>query len=262
MAVPQLSILFMSISLFTALALPLILLLAFRKVFSLKIAPFFAGYAGYFIFSEIAKRLLDFLALSPDASGVIALTRIPALYALYIAATVSIFEESARLTAVLIMNRRWKGVGLGISYGIGHGGCEAIFLVGLAMAHSIKASNLLNSGSQAIALNAASIADANPFVFLVGAMECIPGVAIQISLSIIVWLAAANGRRMKRLFPVAALLHAAAALPAALMQAGIIGSLFAVEAAKFASAVFLTLFALCAYKVLCPPEYPNEMTHI
>ncbi|MDR1560330.1 MAG: YhfC family intramembrane metalloprotease [Clostridiales bacterium] len=278
--VPGLSILFMAISFLISFGFPAVLFLIFRKRFKTRIVPLLLGIAGFTLFVLVLEQFLHAAVLRRDASGAITLMAQPAIYVLYGCFAAGIFEETARFIAFNILKRKRKktdavllnsegevvttfpdlqerrGVGDALAYGIGHGGIEAVLLLGAAMLNNIIFSVMINAGTlpaltgsqQDVITNAVStLTTTQPYMFLLGGIERIPAVTIQISLSVLVWLAVGDKRRIW-LFPAAICLHALLDVPAALMQCGVLNSAVAVEIILAVSAVVLTGLAVMAYK--------------
>jgi uncharacterized membrane protein YhfC len=150
-----------------------------------------------------------------------------------------LFEETGRLISFTIIekvSKKPQTARTGISYGLGHGGFEAIVLVGLSMLGNVVISIMNNNGSIYGELSALpqsaqtgvvsgimALAATPSWQFLLGGIERIIAIALQLALSVVMYYAV-FGKRKIWLFPVAILLHMAADIPAALMQAGIIPS--------------------------------------
>jgi uncharacterized membrane protein YhfC len=246
----------MAISALIAIGLPVGLFLVWRKRFNLKLVPVLVGAGMFFVFVLVLEQLLHMVVLQPAADGSIALRQnAPLLYVLYGILAAGLFEETARLIAFTLLKRKYKGVGTGLSYGIGHGGFEAIVLVGLSMISNIVLSMVINSGSAATLGDLPEVKTAidalvgtDSYLFLIAGIERIAAIAAQISLSILVWLAVST--RKFWLYPIAIGLHAIIDLPAVLAQIGVINSPLIVEVATFVLVAGLVVIALRAYKAL------------
>jgi len=252
--IPVLSIVFIGVSAAVSIGLPIALFFAFRKKYGLKIVPMLVGAAAFIVFAMVLEQLLHYFVLRPGPDGSIALRSNPLLYMLYGCFAAGIFEETARLLSFTLLKRKYRGIGVGLSYGIGHGGFESAVMVGVTLISSVVLSLMYNAGTiDALGLPAqtveqlAAAKDMNPFLLLAGGFERICAVVIQISLSLIVWHAVA--RKDKRwLYPVAILLHAAIDVPAALMQAGVLSGIVLVEGIIAAEAAALAAIAVLTCK--------------
>jgi uncharacterized membrane protein YhfC len=252
--VPPLSILFMAVSATVAIGLPVALFLIWRRRYNLRLIPALVGAGMFVLFALVLEQLLHMVVLNPSADGSIALRESsPFLFALYGILAAGIFEETARLIAFMFLKRRYTGVGTGLSYGIGHGGIEAILLIGLAMINNIVFSVMINNGSAAalsdlpqVATAIDSLVNMDPHLFLLGGLERIAAIATQISLSVLVWIAVSKRRIW--LYPVAIALHALTDLPAVLAQVGALNNMLLVEAILFVLAAALVAITVRIYR--------------
>jgi len=251
--VSTLSMIFMGISAVISIGLPIGLFLILRKKYGLKVVPMLVGAAAFIVFALVLEQQLHMLVLRPDANGVIELKNNPLLYVLYGIFAAGIFEESARYLSFLLLKRRYKGVGTGLSYGIGHGGVEAVLLAGVSMISNLIVSIMINSetagslGIQAAQLTA--LTDTAPHLFLISGFERILAVIIQISLSLLVWFAV-DRKDKWWLFLAAIVLHAIIDIPAALMQAGVTTSIFWTESIIAVSALAVAMIAVSVCRSL------------
>jgi len=218
------SIFGMITSLIIVLALPIGGFFLLRKRMQLHGVPLVAGVVVFIVFALILESLMHQAVLSPAADGTNRLLPAhPWLYVLYGTMAAGVFEETGRFVAFHVLKKRFQGVRTAISYGIGHGGTEAVLLVGASMVANLVFAALINSG-RAVP-GPASVVDAltttQPFMFYMAGVERIMAIALQLSFSVIVWVAVARKRWW--LFPVAIAMHAAADVPAAMYQAGKVG---------------------------------------
>ena len=253
--VSYLSILFMAVSLVISVGLPIGLFLFWRKKHGLKIIPVLVGIAAYIIFALILESSLHSLVLHKSVDGKIALLEYsPLLFILYGIFAAGIFEETARFISFFLLRKKYKGIGTGLAYGIGHGGAEAIILVGFVMINTIVMSFLMNSGNAAtlgsnpaVADQLNAIATSQPFSFLIPGFERTMAIVSHISLSVLVWCAV-NEKGKRWLFPTAILLHALLDTAPALTQAGIITSAFLSEGIILFVTVFISVIAYRVYR--------------
>ena len=252
--IPETSIIYMGISAFLTIALPIGLYLFWRKKYHLRIMPMLIGASLFFVSVMILEALLHSVVLAPDENGAIALLQYPALYVIYAVLAAGIFEESARFLAFKVLKGRYSGLGTGLAYGIGHGGIEAVLLVGVNMLVYIGISNIANSGNMEV-LNSvpdmdqmlAVLSGTPDYMFLVGGFERVLAISAHIALSVIMWLSV-NKDGKKWLYPAAIVLHAVLNIPAALMQCGVIENVFLVEALTLVGAGLIVAFAVLMVK--------------
>ena len=218
--VPGLSIVFMGFAALAGIAIPVALLLIFRKRFKADILPFFIGCVVFVVFALVVEGTIHRLFL-PTALGK-ALQGNIWLYAVYGGLMAGLFEESGRFVAFKTVLRRKRGNNANaLMYGAGHGGFEVFYLLGVTMISSLVMSVMLNAGMadkltagvtgpEALSqLNATftALSKTAPPLFLVGVVERLAAVALHISLSVLVWFGAKNNKRFW-LYPLAVLLHA------------------------------------------------------
>lgn len=261
--VPVASIACMAVSAVVGVGLPVGLFLGLRKRLSLQVVPMIVGVAVFVLFAMVLEQTLHMVVLRPQPDGTMALRdNNPALYVLYGIFAAGIFEETGRLVAFLALKRFFKGVRTAVSYGIGHGGIEAILLLSLPMVSDIVLSMVINAdpnGQIASALPAATryaLVGTAPAYFLVGGGERILAIAIQLSLSLLVWIAVTHKGRWW-LFPLAILLHAVCDTPAAIAQTGHL-SVGLTEGVTAVAAVAVSAYALwwfrrCRAEEIAPP---------
>jgi uncharacterized membrane protein YhfC len=243
----------MTISAIVSIGWPIALFLLFRKKFDMKAVPLILGAGAFFVFALTLEPMLHASVLRRDESGQIALMAShPALYALYGCLAAAIFEGAARLISFLILKKNYHGEGAALSYGIGHGAIEAVLLAGLPFVSNAALSIMINAGAAPdLGEQAAAVTDAlvntNSFVFLAGGFERFCAVAIQISLSVLVWHSVSGWRKLW-LLPAAILLHALIDAPAMLMQIGVLTSIPVVEALVFVCAIGVCFIAFRVHK--------------
>lgn len=262
MNVPVSSIVFMIVSAIISIGTPIVMFIYFRKRYHAKVIPMIVGAAAFILFALVLESAVHRFVLNPDASGNIALKSTPFLFTLYACLMAGIFEETARFISFHLLKKKYCDFSTGLAYGTGHGGIEAILLAGVAMISSIVFSVMINSGmADAITaplsetaltrVNAqiAALCTAESYMFLVSGFERLFAIALQLSLSVIVYYSVTSKGKWW-LFPTAIALHALADVPAALMQAGILKNIWFVEGIIMISAVVLSMLAVFTHKRL------------
>jgi uncharacterized membrane protein YhfC len=250
MQVSNLSIVFMAVSAIVSIGLPIGLFIIFHKKYKIPVLPMIVGMAAFIIFALILERSIHTVVFDKFT-----LKEKPFAYVLYGIFMAGIFEETARFISFTILKRKYHGIGTGLSYGIGHGGIEAILLVGIAMINSIVFSFTINTGIvetiteklQGEALEQTNIVITTllttaPYLFLIGGIERIFALCIQISLSVIMFYSVFC-KKKAWLFPVAIIIHAIIDLPAVVMQTGVINNVFLVEGIICLSSILVILCA-------------------
>ncbi|MDR3297582.1 MAG: YhfC family intramembrane metalloprotease [Prevotellaceae bacterium] len=245
----------MAISAIVVIGIPIVLFRAFRKRCAMSVVPMLVGAAAFVVFALGLENIVH-LQVLPKYD----LVHKPLLYVVYGCLMAGIFEETARFISFHLLKKKYKGIGTGLSYGIGHGGVEAILLAGVSMIAAIVLSLMVNSGTigiiidklQGSALEAmntqlTTLAETASPLFLVSGLERIFAVSVQISLSVMVFYAVYSVG-LRWMYPAAIVLHAVIDVPAAMMQAHVISSVALVECIVGVEAVLVALLAVWIHK--------------
>lgn len=242
------SILCMAISIVLSVLLPVgaVVWLAVKKKLSMKAVLW--GLVLFPVFALVLEPLLHLLVLGPQGTSYVATH--PYLFALYGGLAAGVFEETARLVGFkwLIRVQENESPYTGISYGLGHGGIEAILLAGTAAIGNLLFSLQVNAGAMPAGMEstAQQLAAYPAYMFLISGIERVFAMVIQISLSMIVMKAVMEG---KYWFYVLAIgLHAFIDFPAVLLKAGVFQNLFVLEGLVAVFAVALALLAWRLYE--------------
>lgn len=222
--VSSISILFMAISLLIIFLFPLSLIVYFYRKEKISLPAVLVGALVFFVF-QVATRipLLNYLA-GLEWFQVIATNIV--FFAVFLGLSAGIFEEVGRFVGFKYFLRNILERKNGIAYGIGHGGIEAMLLVGLTYINNIAFSVMINSGTfdkiidqQLGSVTADIIKDAlvktPPLMFLVGGIERFFSIIIQIALSLIVLHAVRFKKTSFLLFAI--LIHTLINIPAVMI---------------------------------------------
>lgn len=202
--VSGLSLAGMFFTLIVSLILPVVLAIVFGRRNKTGAVPFLVGAGVFILFVLILEALVHQIvfALWPSLSDNIW------LYMLYGGLMAGIFEEVGRFIAFsffLKKKRLWQH---GVAYGIGHGGIEAVLIVGVVFINNIIYSLMINSGSfdtliaavgsQGTVLQQAqqALINTDPALFFAGGIERIWTICIQIALSLLVLMAVRSGKKL------------------------------------------------------------------
>ncbi len=206
--------------------LPLGLVLYFYKKERISIKAVLVGAAVFIIF-QILTRIPLLQYLSAQAWYTELMSNV-IFASLFLSLTAGLFEETGRFLGFkyFLKDRlEWKN---GVAYGIGHGGIEAIGLVGLSYISNIVFSLMINAGTFEQTLNAslgsttaaaikAQLINTSPLLLAVGGIERFFTLLIQIALSLLVLYAVMNQKPIYLLYAI--LLHALIDIPAVLFTA-------------------------------------------
>ena len=174
-----------------------------------------------------------------------------------------LFEETGRFLAMKFLLKKEPSTALpGIAYGIGHGGAEMLFVFGMTMVSSLAMAVMVNAGQadtllgQAPAEAQAQVGEqidklvaSKPGDYLLGLWERASALILQLSLSVLVWLAVRKGGRWLWLFPAAILLHAGVDAGTVLLSKS--AGMVALETIVFSEALAVAALAWLLVKRAC-----------
>lgn len=191
------------------------------------------GVAVFLVFTQLFEKLMHLYFLRWNSTTAQLLEN-PWLYAVYGCLAAGLFEEGGRYLAFSFPLRKFRTWHDGVSYGLGHGGIEAIMIGVLGNANNIVTAILINTGMMATILNTVPPAQGQqlqamrgllintpPEVFLAGGFERIMAFLLQIALSLLVLYGVK--RRNIGFLVLAIVLHATVDFPAGLSQTGALG---------------------------------------
>lgn len=269
--ISDLSIAAMIFDVLFALALPLVPFLILHKKMKARFVPLLIGAATFVISALIVEAAVHKLILG-NAEIYAYMMRNPLLYGLYGGLMAGLFEESGRFGSFKIMGRKYNTSGDALSYGLGHGGGEAVIIFGFTVLNSVVLAIMVNLGAisslnglipaEQLQATVNNLAGTPSAMFLVGALERTGAVAFHVGASILVYLAASR-RASFWFYPLAILLHMLLDLPAALVQAGVFSSMFLMETFLLVFSGLLLWFAISRLraadkKLAVADETPDE----
>lgn len=238
-------------------AIPIVLLIIWRKKTGARMMPALAGAFTFFLFAYVLENLLHNWVLGSDSALSSAILTQPLYYVLYGCFTAGIFEETGRFLSARFLLRNYNDRESAVTMGIGHGGCEMMLLVGLSLASYLLVALSINAkGLSALTqdmpeeqvtdlyLSLASINSIGAEEAIMAVVERIIAMILHISLSVIVFSSAKGGSPMY-MYPAAILLHAVSNVPAAMYQTGVLTSPWLTEALTL---ILVLPIAYLAYK--------------
>ena len=189
-----------------------------------------------------------------------AITLYPAAYTAYGCLAAGLFEETGRLMGLSLLCKKDRDLALGVGYGIGHGGIEAILLAGTASLSNAIVLSAARGGSLeamfgsdiAATVSAQLASGVSAGALLLPGLERVAAITLHLALSILVWMAV-TGRLPKACLALSICLHAAANVGAALYQCGIFSILLA-EVWTFAFVLAISLCVWYLYKKSAPRQ--------
>lgn len=170
----------------------------------IKISSVFIGAATFLLFAVVLERILHAVVLGSVGP---LLTGNLFLYAAYGGLAAGLFEETGRYLAMKFFMGKTLNRENAVLYGIGHGGIEAILIVGLTYVNNLVYSALINSGAlpsllssydastRQTLLQELGVLGATPSLqFYMAGIERIGAMISHVVLSYLVYLAVKNRR--------------------------------------------------------------------
>ena len=197
------------------------------------------GAICFIVSALVLEQMLHSLVLSLFP----AITQIPAAYILYGCLAAGLFEETARLLGLRYLCKKQSASAvIGLGYGVGHGGIEAIMLAGTVMISNVMVMVTINLGNAETLLaglegdtydsalaQLQQVADIPSTDFLASGVERLVAMSMHIALSMLIWMVVTKRLPMWG-YALAVVLHALTNLPAGLYQAGILTNMWLIEA--------------------------------
>ena len=228
--VPAASVAGMIFSLLIAFGLPITLFILCRKRLNAARLPALIGVLTFtvavLLLESGAHSLLRPLTSSPAVQGSVLLT------ALYGGVMAALFEEFGRLAAMKLFMKKTLTKENALMFGVGHGGIEAVLVVGILYISNLATSIMINTGSIGAALGTldeaaraatleslSALWTTDAYLFFMPGVERISAIALHICLSYLVYRALRYGE--KRCFFAALGLHFAVDAAAVLLAGSI-----------------------------------------
>ena len=132
---------------------PLIIAIVWTIKKKEKFTSVLAGAATFLLFAVILEKPLQNILVFPTMMGLSEhaaagfINARPVLWALIVGLFPGVFEETGRLVAFKTVLKNRKNRETGISHGIGHGGFEVMFVLGIAYIQYISYASMINAGT-------------------------------------------------------------------------------------------------------------------
>lgn len=265
--VPQSSVISIGAACLCGVIIPIALYIYFKVKHKADTFPFVMGCLVFFVFVMILESSINNAVFTSSAGDT--LRNNAFLYALYGGVMAALFEETGRFLMLRLVKKK-KGLRdvNSLMYGAGHGGFEALMLLGVSMFGNLSYAAAINSGRIEEITNTLSgdtldqlistlnvLVETPSYTYLFSIAERIFAVALQISLSVLVWFAV-SGKGKGYLLAIAYGIHAAVDFFTALMS-GLGVPVPAIEAAVGVMTVLVCIFAKKTWKSEHIPE-PDE----
>lgn len=198
------SIIGMCFTLLISFGLPIGLLLYAMNKLKAKMISFWIGAATFVVFALVLEQLLHIGMINQFGE---ALTGNILIKAIYGGLAAGIFEEVGRFISMKLFMKRFLNKENAFMYGVGHGGIEAMIIVGLTTVSNLINSYMINTGlmEKSLELFDSDIKQqtidqlsllwtTSPVDFYMAGVERIVAISLHISLSYIVYRAVKDGK--------------------------------------------------------------------
>lgn len=208
------------------------------------------GAVVFLVFSQVLEKALHIAVLEPGRPALKGTDSVW-LFVLYAALAAGVFEELGRYVGFRWLLKQHRGYGDGLSFGLGHGGVEAMLLGVFGAMNTIVLLSLIQSGTfdKTIApslpagqaeLIKEQVLHTPLAMYVLGGLERLFALAVHTALSLLVLLGVRQ--RQFRYVLYAILLHAAMDVLPALYQAKVVTNVWAVEAVLLVWAIAAVSF--------------------
>ena len=141
------SLLFMLLTAVLGIALPLITAIIWCKKKHEPFTTVLIGAATFLLFAIVIEKPLQALVISLGSPVSQFVNARPVLWGIIVGLFPGVFEETGRFVAFKTVLRKRKQRETGLSHGIGHGGFEALFILGVTYIEYFVFAIMLNQGS-------------------------------------------------------------------------------------------------------------------
>lgn len=216
MRVPTENIAAMLLTLFICFAIPIALAVFARKKLHADWKPLWVGVLIFLGMAYILESIFHQIILGSTGNVGNSIQNNIWLYAAYGGFMAALFEECGRLLAFRLILKKEKQDADGFMYGVGHGGIEAIMLIGMVYVNNLIISFTINMGALDKLLGTSEVPDtlqpavaklctSDPALFMIAGAERIFAICLQIALSMLVFMAGKHHK--KSLFILAFAIH-------------------------------------------------------
>lgn len=210
----------LAVEMILAIALPLAAIIFWYKKKKGSIIPVLIGAVTFFVSAVVLEGIFHTLFLFVITPAADFINSNFFIYAIYGSLMAGIFEETGRFAAFRLMKKRYGELADAVSYGIGHGGFECAYVLGLTMGAYFVMALMINMGMGEMLFATMTEADMaalepvlegiktiTPALAFAAVAERISAMTIHICNSVIVYNGVKNGK-ISRLF-IAIALHTA-----------------------------------------------------
>lgn len=216
--------------------IPIFVLIYWKRKTKCSLKPAVVGAITFFVFSQMLEGIPKFFLFANDSAVSQYVWTHAWAYVTAGCLLAGIFEETGRYIAFRFVLKNQQNRRDAITYGMGHGGFEAILVLGITGIVSIGLAASINDGTfvqnlngvgdvqlKSSMLQAEAIIGYGPLGMGLDVFERILAMSLHVALSIVVFNSVKL--RKSRYLVLAILLHAAFDVPAALFQLGVLGKI-------------------------------------
>ncbi|WP_044937583.1 YhfC family intramembrane metalloprotease [Pseudobutyrivibrio sp. LB2011] len=198
------SIIGMCFTLLISFGLPIGLLLYAMNKLKAKMISFWIGAATFVVFALVLEQLLHIGMINQFGE---ALTGNILIKAIYGGLAAGIFEEVGRFISMKLFMKRFLNKENAFMYGVGHGGIEAMIIVGMTTVSNLISAYMINTGlmEKSLELFDSDIKQqtidqltvlwtTSPVDFYMAGVERVVAITLHLSLSYIVYRAVKDGK--------------------------------------------------------------------
>lgn len=263
--IPTLAFIGMSTTLIICFAAPILSFLLLRRRHARMAGPLVAGALAFYVSQMIIRiPLLQFGLPFLQKQGI----ELPKgfLYLLALSLSAGLFEETARVGAFRLLIKERRTWASGVAFGIGHGGIEAILLVGMTYVNNLVLSTLYNRGTlnaflegkvppDTISAIVTALTGTSADQFFAAGLERLMTMAIHIALSLIILEGMIKGHTWLS-WLLAVLLHGGVNL----MSSGLVAAGFGIW---WSEAALLVVSVAAVYHIFTSKNrFPDEGTDV
>ncbi|MCX7842217.1 MAG: YhfC family intramembrane metalloprotease [Clostridia bacterium] len=194
--VSSLSIAAMVVTMLLCFMVPVMLFILVRRKSKNITGAFFAGAVAFYV-SQMLIRIPLIQTVLPRFEWYREFTQDIIPYALFLSLSAALFEETARYLAFRLLLKERQAWSCGVAFGIGHGGIEAILLIGLTYVNNIVLSIMINQNyfntyiagrldEKTAAHVFSSLTQIPASTFLAAGVERVSAIAVHIALSVLI----------------------------------------------------------------------------
>ena len=230
---------------FLAIVVPLVVAIVWKVVKKERFTTILIGAAIFLVFAIVIEKLLQNALLMTDNPAGKFINSYPVLLAFVAGLFPGLFEETGRFFAFKTLLKKRTNRETSISYGIGHGGFEVMFVIGMVFVEYIVYAVMINTGTYGEMISQAREqiqGQSNPLIeqqmgtltalpsqlaafgfaeFALTMLERVIAVLFHIGASILVFYACKDKKKVW-LYPLAIALHTLADFVAALYMFGVV----------------------------------------